>query len=120
MMRHRRTAVAALLSSVALVGVLAGCAAPGDVAVVRNPGQFVVGTDGDGLPDLDLAPTAPTASDEHAVFELDGELWRVREILLSDPVLGSTIVTASLENVETGEVVIRSFDASALPPMVGG
>jgi len=116
MRRHRRVA-AALLVGTAIASLLAGCAAPGDVAVVRDPAQFVIGTDGDGLPDAHLESTADPAGEP--VIALDGRLWRVQTVVMTDPVVGSTIVTATLEDVETGEVVTRTFDAAALSPIVG-
>jgi len=108
-----------LLAGAAVVALLAGCAVPGDVAVVRDPGQFVIGTDGDGLPDTHLAPQAPIEPADEGVIALGGRLWRVHEVALTDPVLGSTLVTATLEDVETGEVITRTFDAATLSRIVG-
>lgn len=106
-----------LLAGAAVVALLAGCAVAGDIAVVRNPGEFVIGTDGDGLPDAHLAP--PPGSADEPVIAFEGRLWRVQTVVLTDPVVGSTIVTATLEDVGTGEVVTRTLDVATLSRIVG-
>lgn len=103
----------------AVIALLAGCAVPGDIAVVRNPGEFVIGTDGDGLPDVHLAPPTQIGSPDEPLIALDGALWRVQTVVVTDPVIGSTLVTATLENAETGEVVTRTLDIATLSPILG-
>lgn len=117
-MRRVLRANGGLAAGALVIVLLVGCAAPGDVAVVRNPAQFTFGTDGDGLPDTQLAPpdSAPPAAG--TVIDLDGQLWRIQEVFLVDPVLHSTLVTASLENVMSGEIVTRTLDAATLAAVV--
>ncbi|MBO9578279.1 MAG: hypothetical protein J7480_05865 [Microbacteriaceae bacterium] len=96
---------------------------------VRDPNGYQVGTDGDGEADEWRAPSGewrePSGDGGEPEAErwtpteqvvLDGRIWFIREIVATDSTPHGVLVTARIEDAETGFQDTRTFDASSLQP----